>query len=96
MKKSKPLTIRQQIQQCPTLTPEERSLALFGLNKARVLPIYKDWELMRKKNPNRLLHAFEWGDVTVIKGQSYEQAHKFWWNIYRKLQDWKCNLTLAA
>lgn len=78
MKKTKKLTIRQQIQQCPTLTPEERSLALFGLNKAKGLGI-------TSQEKYRLANKFTFFKVKVIKGQSGADAHSFWWKINEKL-----------
>jgi len=85
-KKVKPLTVRQQIQQCPTLTSEERSLALFGLRKApHIQPMWNEWALYRRISPNKLSCHFHWECVPVIKGKSKEEARRFWFSISIKL-----------
>lgn len=81
MKKTKKLTIRQQIQQCPTLTPEERSLALYGLNKAKMIKSAS----YDKTEKYRLGVKFLFGEVPVIKGQYFNEAFTFWWEIRDKL-----------
>jgi hypothetical protein len=89
-KKVKSLTVRQQIQHCPTLTPEERSLALFGLNKAKMIqPMYKQWEINREAYPNKLLFHFLWDRVVVIKGHSDKQTWSFWATICNKIDIWQ-------
>lgn len=89
-KKSKPLTVRQQIQQCPLLTPEERSLALFGLRKAsHVQPMWNSWKPTRESKPNDLSYAFSWERVSVVKGNSPIANIDFWSLISEKLDEWK-------
>lgn len=88
-KKVKPLTVRQQIQQCPTLTPEERSLALFGLLKARRVPSYRTIAKNDGKPVRYLVSLFVFTKVPVIKGQTDMEAHRFWMNINNKLGQWE-------
>lgn len=88
-KKSKPLTIRQQIQQCPTLTPDERSLALHGLNKARALGAKCGYNTA---STSFIAWKFYWRLVPVIKGQNDFEASSFWNNVDNKIAKWQRGL----